>query len=507
MTELSLTIVISLYLLNVGILSLFGAHSYVAIWRFFRGKSKQGLPADKTLKDYPRVLVQLPVYNEESSIYPLLDAIRKSDYPHGKMHVQILDDSDDRTTSVIKTYLQSQTIPFHYSLVRRSNREGYKAGALKYGMELDDSPFIVIFDADFRPAKTFIRKAVEKLIDKPHVGLIQGRWAYTNEIKSLWTHFQAIGMDGHFAIEQPARAWNDFFMNFNGTAGIFRRTAIIDAGNWQGDTLTEDLDLSYRAQLAGWKFEYAMDLPCPSEIPETIFAFKSQQFRWAKGSIQTLLKLYPAILSSGTTISRKIEAGFHLMHYLIHPFLLFNFMLSNLILLNPEILTYYPIQYLVIPILVASLGPSILYQTSQNFLGKKVPGGILFYPLMISLGCAMALNNSFAVLQAFFRINSPFVRTPKLGNLSKKYQPTTNHYFVYELLLAGLGLYSLANTTSDFWFLIPFVCLYTAGFLTLSLGSFVEWLQTSITTPSQPKISLWRKNMAASKTICEKTIP
>ena len=499
MTEPGSSLLIPLFLLNLSLLLLFAAHAYVVILRFFKGSHRRSQSQEGPLLDYPNVLVQLPIYNEQSSVVPLLDAIRLADYPHSHLHIQILDDSDDGTTKVIENYLKNQTSEFRFAHIRRSSRREFKAGALKFGMELNDSPFIVIFDADFRPDRTYIRKAVERIIAQPQVGLIQGRWTYTNETSSLWTRFQGIGMDGHFAIEQPARAWNDFFMNFNGTAGIFRRSAILDAGNWQGDTLTEDLDLSYRAQLAGWKFDYAFDLPCASEIPETVFAFKSQQFRWAKGSVQTLLKIYPRILGSKVSMGRKIEAGFHLAHYLIHPMLLLNFIIGSLFLLNPEVLEHQPVEYFFLPILFASLGPSLLYQVSQNELGKKVPGGILFYPLMISLGCAMAMNNTRAIFQAICRIKSPFVRTPKKGNLSKEYRPVTNYYFLLELLLACLGIYALSNTNSDLWLLIPFISMYTVGFLTLGLTSSIEWFHEILAAFSIGNIPFFRSMISTAK--------
>jgi len=473
------TLIVIIYALNVSFLLLVGLHAYLACYQFYQGKKRRRFD-DASLADesLPDLLVQLPVYNEQSSVEELLDCINRTEYPEEKLKVQILDDSDDETTRVIENYLHSRPLKFRFDHIRRVERVGFKAGALKAGLELDQSPFIAIFDADFRPLPDFLRRAAAKLANQPDLGLIQGRWDYTNESSNFWTRFQAVGMDGHFAIEQPARAWNDYFMNFNGTAGIWRRKAILDAGNWQGDTLTEDLDLSYRAQLAGWKLDYALELPCPSEIPESVFAFKSQQFRWAKGSIQTFFKLFPKILKSSATFMQKIEAAFHLTHYLIHPLLVVNFLIGCYILSHPEMLLNFPLEILFVLILIASAGPSVLYQFSQKSLGKSVPGGPFFYLLMISLGCGMAWNNTRAVWQAIRRVESPFIRTPKLGNFSKIYLPIKNLQFLVEFGLGLVGAYSLFHATTGFAFLVPFITLYTVGFLLISLGSLREWIQS-----------------------------
>ncbi|MBT3785557.1 glycosyltransferase [bacterium] len=474
--ELLNHLLIGVYALNVSFLLLMGIHAYLACYQFLRARKTRQNLGFPLFSDPPSVLVQLPIYNEHSSIEQLLDSVNQLDYQADRLRVQILDDSDDETSHVVDEYLKTRALKFQFSHVRRSIRTGFKAGALKAGLELDPSAMIAIFDADFRPGRDFVLKAVSRLIQDPDLGLIQGRWEYINAGASFWTRFQAVGMDGHFAIEQPARAWNGYFMNFNGTAGVWRRQAIEEAGNWEGDTLTEDLDLSYRAQLAGWKLDYALDLPCPSEIPESIFAFKSQQFRWAKGSIQTLIKLFPRILKSSATLMQKVEAGFHLTHYLIHPLLVLNFLIGCYILFHPELLLQFPLEYFFVFILFASTGPSMLYQLSQKALNKEVPGGIFFYILMIALGCGMAWNNTRAVWQAITGVDSPFVRTPKAGNLKRKYLPTRNLQFLVELSLAGVGIIALLNATTGFYFLVPFLVLYTMGFLMISIGSFTEWI-------------------------------
>ncbi len=472
-------ILVFIYASNVFFLLTMGLHAYIACFHFFRGYAKRSKNLSPVIDPhYPQVLIQLPIYNEENSIHYLLDSIDALDYPRDRIKIQILDDSDDDSHRVVSTWLSSRDPRFETEHIRRSERVGFKAGALKYGLSQDSSPFVAIFDADFRPRHDFLKRAIVQFQDRENLGLVQGRWGYLNQNASFWTRFQAVGMDGHFAIEQPARAWNGFFMNFNGTAGVWRRAAILEAGDWEGDTLTEDLDLSYRSQLAGWKLDYDLDLECPSEIPESIFAFKSQQFRWAKGSIQTLLKLMPKILRSDAKTGQKIEAGFHLTHYLIHPLLVMNFLLGCYIIFNPDILLRYPLEYVFMLILFTSLGPSALYHISQRVLGKRVRGGPSFYLLMISLGCGMAWNNTRAVVQALSGVESPFVRTPKIGNFSKVYLPPRNFQFLVEILLGLLGAYTLAHASSGFYFLVPFLSLYTLGFLIIGWGSFFEWLQT-----------------------------
>tara|TARA_Y100000589_G_scaffold277051_1_gene271838 strand:- start:612 stop:2090 length:1479 start_codon:yes stop_codon:yes gene_type:complete len=456
-------------------LLLVGANAYIACYRFKKARKLPNPDFDE-VRDmglYPKLLVQLPIYNEQNSVLELLDHIKKCEYP-GKLVIQILNDSTDDTVQNVEHWIKNNSKINNktFKHIVRVNRDGFKAGALKHGMRLEAADYIAIFDADFRPPSEFLLKAVSYLEANKKVGLLQGRWSYINENENIWTRFQAIGMDGHFAIEQPARAWNDYFMNFNGTAGIWRRKCIENAGGWQADTLTEDLDLSYRAQLEGWKLDYKIDLSCPSEIPTSVLAFKSQQFRWAKGSIQTAKKILPNILYSQHSIKLKIEAIFHLTHYMIHPLLLANFVIGCLILINQIDLLWPHLEFLFVLILIACAGPSYLYRFSQKMLNKKLP--LFFYPLMISLGCGLAVNNSRGVFEALLGKQSPFVRTPKRGNRTKCYKASVNLWFLIELALGCFGLIILVHSPRTHFFLVPFISMYTIGFLSIGLSSTFE---------------------------------
>lgn len=465
-------VLVVLYAINALFLIIMGLHAWVACLQFKVGKAKVQ-NKQNTLVDNPQVLVQLPLYNESTSVVDLLASIEALDCDPEKIHIQVLDDSDDDTTQVIIQWLSLKR-KFDYSLVRRQNRSGFKAGALKYGLTLRKEEFILILDSDFRPRPDFLIKALPTLVENPDLALVQTRWSYLNSNENFFTRFQAVGMDGHFAIEQPARAWNKLFMNFNGTAGIWRRQAIIDGGDWQGDTLTEDLDLSYRVQLKDWKMTYLIDVDCPSEIPNTIFAFKSQQFRWAKGSIQTAIKLLPTILRSKFSLSVKVESVFHLTHYLIHPVLILNFIIGCFLLLNPQALNFQYVEKFMVVILFAAMGPGILYQFSQKVLEKKNTGGIFFYLMMVSLGCGMAWNNTRAVLEAVIGKRSAFIRTPKQGDDNSKYKANSDYHFIVELTLAMVGLYTLTQLGILYFYLFPFLTLYTIGFFIIGFKSFLE---------------------------------
>ncbi|PCJ18971.1 MAG: glycosyl transferase family 2 [Candidatus Cloacimonadota bacterium] len=460
------------YIVNASFLVFMGLHAWLACLQFRKGRLKKPLKINESIS-FPKLLIQLPLYNESTTIIDLLSSIDKLEYPNNLLHIQILDDSNDDTTSIISNWLKLKK-NHCYSLVRRESREGFKAGALKYGMNLRPEDFILILDSDFRPKSDFILKTFPTLLSNEDLALVQTRWSYTNSDENFFTRFQAVGMDGHFAIEQPARAWNNLFMNFNGTAGIWRRKAIIDGGNWQGDTLTEDLDLSYRVQLKNWKMTYLLDVDCPSEIPNTIFAFKSQQFRWAKGSIQTAKKLLIKIFRSKYPIALKIEALFHLTHYLIHPVLILNFIIGCFLLLNPQQLNFIWVEKLMFLILFAAMGPGVLYKYSQNVLNKHPKGGVFFYLAMVSLGCGMAWNNTRAVFEAFIGKKSAFIRTPKQGDDQTKYKANIDYHFLIELSLSSLGLYTLSKLGILYFYLFPFLSLYTIGFMVIGLKSALE---------------------------------
>ena len=282
----------------------------------------------------PVVTTQLPVYNEINVVERLMEAVAAIQYPAGRHEIQVLDDSTDESVDIIAQKvraLRKQGVDIHH--IRRRDRSGYKAGALRNGLSKARGEYVAIFDADFVPPPDFLLRAMPFFLDSPRLSLVQARWGHLNEDESLVTRLQALGINGHFMVEQGARSANRLFMNFNGTAGVLRKTAIIDAGNWQGDTLTEDMDLSYRLQLRGWQCRYLFDLVAPAEIPRDMNSFKSQQFRWAKGSTQTAIKLMPRIWRSSAGLFAKIQAFMHMTHYVIHPLMLILALLAPLLMM------------------------------------------------------------------------------------------------------------------------------------------------------------------------------
>jgi len=315
-------IIVSVYLFILGLLAVYGLHRLVLIGRYYRYKSNP--PTPKQVFDrLPPVTVQLPVYNEKEVVRRLVEQVVQLDYPNDLLEIQVLDDSTDETTSICEKVVgayQAQGVNIHH--ITRSHRQGFKAGALAHGLECAQGEFVAIFDADFLPNPDFLKRAMHFFTDT-QVGVVQLRWGYLNRTESLLTRGQAVLLDGHFVIEHTARDRSGCFFNFNGTAGIWRKSTIAEAGGWQGDTLTEDLDLSYRAQLSGAKFVYLLDDEVPSELPGEVDAFKSQQHRWTKGAIQVLRKLHRQIWTSPLPRRVKVEAFFHFTAHFCYPLLLF----------------------------------------------------------------------------------------------------------------------------------------------------------------------------------------
>src|ERR1051326_5582282 len=314
MTSLPETLILVLYFFVLSILAIYGWHRYYLVYLYMknRGKAPARLEPPAPLATLPRVTIQLPIYNEMYVADRLIDRVCEIDYPRELLEIQVLDDSTDETREIAELAVRrhaARGFDIHY--MHRVDRTGSKAGALEAGLKKAKADFIAIFDADFVPPKEFLLRTLPHFAD-PAVGMVQARWGHINQDYSLLTKIQAILLDGHFVLEHGGRNRSGCFFNFNGTAGVWRRAAIEDAGGWQHDTLTEDLDLSYRAQLKGWRFMFLQDLVTPAEVPVEMNGFKSQQFRWAKGSIQTCMKLLPRILRSNQPLQVKAEAFFHL---------------------------------------------------------------------------------------------------------------------------------------------------------------------------------------------------
>lgn len=485
----ALIIVVSLYIICSAVLLAYGIQCYVLTFLFLRKRKSVVSVQDEKMKyyygvtdesQYPKVVTQLPMYNEKEVAIRVIDAVAAMDYPKSRHEIQILDDSNDETISFVNaTVERHKKSGINISVIRRTDRTGFKAGALQNGLDYTKADFVAIFDADFVPNPDFLKKAMSFFRNRPKLGLVQGRWTHLNKNASLLTRGQAMGIDGHFMIEQAARSWNGLFMNFNGTAGIFRREAIETSGGWQHDTLTEDMDLSYRMQLAGWETEYVPNLEVPAEIPEDINAFKNQQFRWAKGSIQTAIKIIPMLLKKKVSAFKSMQAVFHLTHYSVHPLMLLLALLTMPVLYYVKVfLPPFWFACLVFCMILAASGPSTMYMISQHFIGNRIRKQILLIPAMMLIGTGLAVNNGKAVLEALFKKESPFIRTPKKGQSKGRgaYRPIKDITCVIEILL---GIYCLISFQMFFGytnFLVsPFLVLYASGFLFVGIISIIHF--------------------------------
>ena len=480
--------VCSLYVICSIVLLAYGIQCYVLTYLYLRKRTSRLAFQRQTMlyfdaiddeKLYPTVVTQLPMYNEKTVAVRVIEAAAAMDYPHSRHEIQVLDDSTDETKLYVdETAKKLRAQGVQISVIRRTDRIGYKAGALQYGLNFTDAEFVAIFDADFVPSRDFLKKSICFFINRPKLGLVQGRWGHLNSKSSLITRGQAMGIDGHFMVEQAARSWNGLFMNFNGTAGIFRKEAIISSGGWHHDTLTEDMDLSYRMQIKDWETEYVPELVVPAELPEDINAFKNQQFRWAKGSIQTAIKIIPLLLKKKLPFFRLLQAILHLTHYTVHPLMVLLAFLTMPVLFFVKVYMHPALFGCVLfGMLLATSGPSSMYMISQHFLGNKIRKRIFLIPAMMLIGTGLAVNNAKAVVEAVFHKESPFLRTPKKGLNSKStYRPLKDITWIIEICL---GIYCLVGVYLFFGFsnaiVSPFLALYASGFLFVGILSIVHY--------------------------------
>lgn len=485
MTDLLIIIV---YFIASLFLFSYGMNCYVMVWlylRTFRKGSAINAAIEHDQKaiwespeTLPKVTTQIPLYNELNVAERVMRAAAGMDYPPGRHEVQVLDDSNDETSQHIDKIAELlRAEGADISIIRRDNRTGYKAGALEAGTQQAKGDLLAVFDSDFVPQQDFLKRMIPFFVNDPGVGLVQARWGHINRDQSLFTRTQSLGIDGHFIVEQSARAFSGLYMNFNGTAGIWRKQAIVDAGGWQHDTLTEDLDLSYRAQLAGWKATFVPDVVVPAELPETVAAFKSQQFRWAKGSIQTAIKLFPALMKSDLSIFQKVQAYFHLTHYSIHPFMVLLAILGLPVILAAESKITTGL-FLGIGSLMslATFAPSTLYWFSQKQAGIHWAKRLVGIPILMFTGIGIAISNTRAVIEALIGIESGFIRTPKSGDKAlKNYTVKMPILPILEILLSAYCWYSVAQFfPMNKWFVAPFLIIYAIGFGYIGLLGLIQ---------------------------------
>jgi cellulose synthase/poly-beta-1,6-N-acetylglucosamine synthase-like glycosyltransferase len=473
-----------LYFLSASLLAVYGLNSLWLTWIYRRRQPET--PGTMTVTDYPLVTVQLPVYNERHVVKRLIEAAINLDWPADRLQIQILDDSTDDTRQLVAAtiaHCRARGVRMPLEHIHRTDRQGFKAGALQNGLVTATGEFIAIFDADFIPPSDFLRQTIPYFC-REKIGCVQTRWGHVNRESSRLTQAQALGIDGHFIIEQTARHTINAFLNFNGTAGVWRRTCMLDAGGWQGDTLTEDLDLSYRAQLRGWHIVYQPEVTVPAELPVQLNAFKRQQFRWAKGSIQTARKVMKDLWRASQPTWLKLMGTLHLTNYAVHPL-----MLLNLLLTLPMALSHSPF-LLLTPLFVSSaIGPPLLYWTAMQT--KSLPWSTRLgrLALLVAVGTGLSLNNTRAVLEALLNIKSEFKRTPKFAVTGHSERWQTSTYALprdpvawLELALALYALGLLGWVISwGIWWLIPWLLLYTGGYSYISGLAFVQAWETRVT--------------------------
>ncbi len=426
------------------------------------------------------VTIQLPMYNELYVVERLIDSVCQIDYPMDQLEIQVLDDSTDETVDIVRRKVEEkQKLGFNITHIRRGSREGFKAGALKEGLKISTGEYVAIFDADFIPQPDFLKKTLPFFNDEK-VGMVQTRWEHLNGDYSILTKTQALALDGHFVIEQNVRNKAGFFINFNGTAGIWRKNCIEDAGNWHSDTLTEDLDLSYRAQLNGWRFVFLKDITSPAELPSEINALKAQQFRWTKGAVETAKKILPLVWKSDQPLRVKLQSTFHLTNNLVFPFILLAAIL-NVPLIYVKNSGSHEAYFAIMSLFVfAFISSFLFYLYSQKDIHANWRKKIVLFPLFMAGSMGFAVNNSRAVIEGLLSRKSEFVRTPKFNVDGKKDTWKSNKYLVKKLdtsviVETIMAAYCLVGIASSIYFMeiaaIPFQLLFFIGFSFVSYTS------------------------------------
>ncbi|MDW8350318.1 MAG: glycosyltransferase [Anaerolineae bacterium] len=473
-------IVVALHALCLILLSAYALHQGVLLALYLRARPSDPQPMlrSQTCDDVPSVTVQIPLFNERYVAERIITAAAAQDYPPDKLQIQVLDDSTDDTTEIARRAVaRARCAGVHIELIHRPHRTGYKAGALATGLARAMGELIAIFDADFLPAPDFLRRLIceRRVFDDPRVGFVQTRWDYLNRDASLLTRAQAMTLDVHFIVEQPVRSSYGLLMNFNGSAGVWRRACIEDAGGWQHDTLTEDLDLSYRAELRGWRGVYLADESAPSELPNDVLAYKRQQARWARGTLQTVRKLLPAILASALPLRQKLAAGMHLTGYFIHPIILLISVTAPLLVLH-SVLNVQQGASVGLPVWVnaislLSLAPIASMFTAHAARGRSSLQFLRDLPISLMLGVGVSFSNTVAMLAAVFeKQTGDFARTPKLHRSASRTAPKA--YLVRPdwtmWIELGLALYIAGMVISILqfgsWLAVAPMLIYALGF-------------------------------------------
>jgi cellulose synthase/poly-beta-1,6-N-acetylglucosamine synthase-like glycosyltransferase len=480
-------VIIIAYFTILAILSFYGLHRYIMVFLYHKYQKKVVAPKS-IFEELPRVTVQIPAYNEMYVMERVIDAVCAFDYPQDRLDIQVLDDSTDETQRIALAAVERwKSLGMDISYIHREDRTGFKAGALENGLLTAKGEFVAVFDADFVPESDFLQKSIHYFTD-PKVGMVQGRWEHLNRGYSFLTKTQAIFLDGHFVLESYTRFMSGRFFNFNGTAGILRRKTIEDAGGWEHDTLTEDLDLSYRAQIKGWKFIFLRDLAVPAELPVEINSFKSQQCRWAKGAMQTCKKALLKILKGDFAPGEKLEAWYHLTGSITYPLMV----VLSLILFPALIVRYnqgwFELLIIDLPLFILSFSSvSTFYITSQKALHDDWLKRIAYLPGLMAVGIGMTIPGAKAVIEGAIGWKTPFVRTPKFSVegdkgewMNKKYKCDIGFLSIVEI---AFGLY-FTMVSIYCWFLgiygvIPFLLLFQWGYLYTGFWALAQSLKRS----------------------------
>jgi len=482
------------------VLSIYGVHRYDIIRTYFKYRKNATGEPPRRFEHLPPVTIQLPIYNERYVIERLIDEITRIEYPRELLQIQVLDDSTDDTAPFAEALVERyRALGFPIEYHHRANREGFKAGALQEGLKTATGEMIAIFDADFVPPPDFLTRTVHYFAD-PGVGVVQTRWSYLNRDYSFLTEVEAMLLDGHFILEHGARSRAGYFFNFNGTAGILRRKMIEDAGGWQHDTLTEDSDLSYRAQLKGWRFVYVPGLDCPSELPVEMHGFQVQQSRWAKGLTQCAKKLLPLIFRAKVPRRVKIEAFLHLTPNISYPLMIVVSALMLPVMIVRFYMGIWQMVFIDLPLIIAAFWSiSAFYVIAQRELHpKNWKRSVFLLPLLMAIGVALTVINTRAVMEALFGIRTGFVRTPKYAvgdhpvNLeTRKYRRRSGLLPYIEIAIGSYFVVMIAFAIETYnFFSIPFLLLFVAGYYWAGLGTLYQEQQSRLRWMKQRRLEL-----------------